>query len=119
MAYRFEGDRPVYIQLADMIVNSVLSGTYRPGEQLPTVRQLALDVAVNPNTVQRAYTELEHNGLILSCGTAGRFVTEDEAVIQAIRKDVALKKVNAFVKEMQQLSMTSKEVIELIEEVMA
>ena len=117
MAWRFEGDRPVYVQLADRITKSVLSGEYQPGSQLPTVRQLALDAAVNPNTVQRAFTELEHEGLIVAHGTLGRFVTEDKAVIQAVRKDVALKIARTFGKEMKQLSMTSEEVMELIREV--
>ena len=119
MDVRFEGSRPVYTQIAERIINMVLSGTYKPGEQLPTVRQLALDVAVNPNTVQRAYAELEHNGLILSCGTAGRFVTEDPAVIEAVRKEVAVGKITTFAEEMKQLSMTSTEVMELVREVMA
>ena len=72
MDVRFEGSRPVYIQIAERIINMVLSGTYKPGEQLPTVRQLALDVAVNPNTVQRALTELENEGLLCAKGTQGR-----------------------------------------------
>ena len=117
MAWRFTGDRPVYIQLADRITKSVLSGVYSPGAQLPTVRQLAMEAAVNPNTVQHAFTHLEHEGLIVSRGTLGRFVTEDRQVIQAIRKEVALQLAKAFSEEMNQLSMTPEEIVKLIQEV--
>ena len=118
MAWRFAADRPVYIQIADRIKKSVLSGQYKAGEQLPTVRQLALEAAVNPNTVQRAFTELEDEGLIISQGTLGRFVTEDTAVIHAVRKDMALELTEAFTKEMDQLSVNHEQIIELIREVL-
>ena len=71
MAWHFTSDKPVYIQIAERITKSVLSGEYKPGEQIPTVRQLALIAAVNPNTVQRAFTELENDGIIISKGTVG------------------------------------------------
>ena len=118
MAWSFTADRPVYIQIADRIKKSVLSGQYKAGEQIPTVRQLALEAAVNPNTVQHAFTELEDEGLIISQGTLGRFVTEDTAVIQAVRKDMALKLAEVFTKEMEQLSVKQEEIIELIREVL-
>ncbi len=118
MAWSFAADRPVYIQIADRIKKSVLSGQYKAGEQIPTVRQLALEAAVNPNTVQHAFMELEDEGLIISQGTLGRFVTEDTAVIQAVRKDMARKIVRTFADEMDQLSMKPEEVMELIREVM-
>lgn len=118
MAWSFTADRPVYIQIADRIKKSVLSGQYKAGEQIPAVRQLALEAAVNPNTVQHAFTELEDEGLIISQGTQGRFVTEDTAVIQAVRKDMALHIARTFMKEMDQLSVPQEEVMELIREVM-
>lgn len=118
MAWSFTADRPVYIQIADRIKKSVLSGQYKPGEQIPAVRQLALEAAVNPNTVQHAFMELEDEGLIISQGTLGRFVTEDTQIIQAVRKDMAMKIVRTFAEEMDQLSMKTDEVMELIREVM-
>lgn len=118
MAWSFTADRPVYIQIADRIKKSVLSGQYKPGEQIPAVRQLALEAAVNPNTVQHAFMELEDEGLIISQGTLGRFVTEDTRIIQAVRKDMAMKIARTFAGEMDQLSMKTDEVMELIREVM-
>lgn len=117
MAWSFSTDRPVYIQIADRVRKSVLSGEYGSGEQIPTVRQLALEAAVNPNTVQHAFTELENEGIIISKGTLGRFVTEDEQVVQAVRKEMARQLVKTFIEEMGQLSIATDEAMELIREV--
>lgn len=117
MAWKFTPDRAVYIQIADRVRKSILSGEYRAGEQLPTVRQLALDAAVNPNTVQRAYTELEDEGIIVGQGTLGRFVTEDMKVIQQVREKLAREIAGAFLEEMGRLSITPEQAVKLIEEV--
>ena len=89
MAWKFTSDKPVYLQIADRLTKSVLSGEYKPGEQIPSVRQLALEAAVNPNTVQHAFTELENNGLIISKNTVGRFVTDNAAIIEECRNELA------------------------------
>lgn len=117
MAWKFTPDRAVYIQIADRVRKAVLSGEYRAGEQLPTVRQLAMDAAVNPNTVQRAYTELEDEGIIVVQGTLGRFVTEDLEVIRHIRERLAREITGAFLEEMSRLSIAPEQVISLIKEV--
>lgn len=117
MAWNFSSGKPVYLQIAERLTKSVLSGEFKAGEQLPTVRQLALVAAVNPNTVQHAFVELEKDGLIISKGTSGRFVTEDEAVIEQCRKKLAEKTVKSFVKDMKHLALTKEQVISLIEEV--
>lgn len=119
MAWSFSADRPVYIQIADRIQKSVLSGEYQAGEQIPTVRQLALEAAVNPNTVQHAFTELENAGIIIAKGTLGRFVTEDEQVLQAVREKLARQLAKTFVEEMGQLSIGLEQALELIREVEA
>ena len=118
MAWKFTADRPVYIQIADKLKKLVLSGQYEAGGQIPTVRQLALEAAVNPNTVQHAFTELEGEGLIISQGTLGRFVTEDQEVIRAVRKEMARNIAKDFAMEMEQLSMEPETVMELIREVL-
>ncbi len=119
MAWSFSTDRPVYIQIADRIKKSVLSGEYEAGQQIPTVRQLALEAAVNPNTVQHAFTELENEGIIIAKGTLGRFVTEDEQVVQAVREQMARNLAKTFVQEMGQLSISPEQALELIREVEA
>ena len=116
LAWSFSSDRPVYLQIADRITKSVLSGEYRASEQIPTVRQLALEAAVNPNTVQRAFSELEHEGLIISKGTTGRYVTEDIHVIKHCQNKMAEQIVMDFIENMAQLSITKEQAIAMIKE---
>lgn len=118
MAWSFSSDRPVYLQIAERIIMSVLSGEYEAGEQIPSVRQLALDAAVNPNTVQHAFNELESEGIIISKGTVGRYVTEDAQVIECSRKKIAEQTVEKFVCNIERLSISKEQVIKMIEEVM-
>ncbi|MBQ7115664.1 MAG: GntR family transcriptional regulator [Clostridia bacterium] len=116
MAWKFTSDKPVYLQIADRLTKAVLSGEFKPGEQIPSVRQLALDAAVNPNTVQHAFTELENNGLIISRNTVGRFVTENTAIIEECRNEMAKNIAKAFIKNMSQLSISPEQAIKIIEE---
>ena len=118
MAWKFSSDKPVYMQISDRIVKRVLSGEYAAGEQIPTVRQIALEAAVNPNTVQHAFSELENEGLIISKGTSGRFVTEDVEVVAYCRRKLAEQFARDFAKNMAELSITKEETINLIGEVM-
>ncbi len=117
MAWSFSSDRPVYLQIAERIKRSVLSGEYTAGEQLPTVRQLAMEAAVNPNTVQHAFVELEDEGIIISKGTLGRFVTEDMGVIEVCRREMAEKLVKDFVDSIEELSIPLEQAIEMVKEV--
>lgn len=117
MAWKFTSDRPVYLQITDRIIKSILSGDFKPGEQIPSVRQLALDAAVNPNTVQHAFAELESEGIVVSKGTLGRFVTEDNEIIESSRRMLAEKIVKDFVININDLSITKAQAIEMIEEV--
>lgn len=118
MAWNFTQDSPVYLQIAKRIIMSVLSGEYSVGEQIPSVRQLALEAAVNPNTVQHAFQELEDEGIIISKGTMGRFVTEDTAVIEQCRKKLAEQLVRNFVSQANRLSVPKEQIITMLEEEM-
>ena len=116
MAWSFTADRAVYLQIAERIKKSVLSGVYPPGEQIPSVRQLALEAAVNPNTVQKASTELEDQGIILSRGTQGRFVTEDTETIEGCRMEMAQQYVLAFLQDIGQLGISREQAQSMIKE---
>ena len=85
MEWRFAGEAPVYQQIIAIIQGAVLSGEYPPGGRVPPVRELAAMARVNPNTMQRALSELERQGLLETVGTAGRYVTRDETVLQRLR----------------------------------
>lgn len=117
MAWSFTSDRPVYLQIAERIRRSVLSGEYPPGGQIPSVRQLALEAAVNPNTVQHAFSDLENEGIILSRGTQGRFVTEDRQVIEQCRQEIAMDCVRDFLRDLTQLAIQPEQAITMIKEV--
>ena len=116
MAWSFASNQPVYVQIADRILRKVLSGDYPPGGQLPSVRQLAVEAAVNPNTVQHAFSDLESEGIILSRGTLGRFVTEDTGIIEACRKAMALQCALDYLQAMAQLGLSTQQAISTIKE---
>ncbi|MBQ5591003.1 MAG: GntR family transcriptional regulator [Clostridia bacterium] len=116
MAWSFSPDRPVYFQIADRIKNSVISGEYPPNSQIPSVRQLALEAAVNPNTVQHAFSELENEGIIVAKGTLGRFVTEDLETIEKCRENQAQALIKEFVKNAKHLSIPNEHLLDMIKE---
>ena len=118
MAWSFTSDKPVYLQIANRITASVLSGEYKAGEQIPTVRQFAMLAAVNPNTIQHAFLELEKKGIVVSMGTVGRYVTEDTSVIEECRKQLIEEIVRNFIKKCESLSVGKEEIITIIEGVL-
>lgn len=116
MAWFFTQDKAVYLQIAERITILILSGKYAPSEQIPSVRQLALEAAVNPNTVQHAFSELENQNIIVSKGTLGRFVTDDVEVIEKCRKRLAEKYAAEFITKASALSLQKDELISIIKE---
>lgn len=116
MAWSFASDRPVYVQLSERLQKKILANEYSPGEQIPSVRQLAAETAVNPNTVQRALSELEAEGLLLVRGTLGKFVTEDSSVIERCKEKQARELVRSFVASAKEMSIPSEKLLAMIEE---
>ncbi len=115
MAWELDSDRPIYIQIVERIEMSIISGYYPAGGRLPSVRELASEAAVNPNTMQKAFAELERSGLIITQRTNGRTVTEDEGLIDSIRQKKAESHVQTFFVKMKELGYTKREVVNLIE----
>lgn len=116
MAWSFSSNQPVYLQIAERIRRSVLSGEYPPGSQLPSVRQLAMEAAVNPNTVQHAFSDLENEGMIISKGTQGRFVTSEEWIIEDCRQLMARQRTLGYLQDMAQLGIPADQAIVMIKE---
>lgn len=114
MAWTFLPNQPIYTQLIQRLHQAIAAGEYPPGSRLPTVRELAADAGINPNTVQRAYQELERDGLIFSHRTAGRFVTEDASVVEAARSKLAAQQVTQFLSAMQALGFSQEEAAALL-----
>ncbi len=118
MPWDLDSDRPIFMQILERIQMDIVSGKYQPGEKLPSVRELAAEAAVNPNTVQRAYAELERTGLVYSQRTSGRFITEDEAMIQELRAETAKEKIQAFLKSMEQLGFDKEKTLAMMRQAM-
>lgn len=114
MAWDLDADRPIYAQLVERIQMQIVSGQYPPGAKLPSVRDLAAVAAVNPNTMQKAFAELERSGLIITQRTNGRTVTEDEAMIRSIKEELAKEHVDNFFTKMKELGYTEQEATELL-----
>ena len=116
MAWNLDTDRPIYAQLVERIQMQIVSGYYPPGGKLPSVRELAAVAAVNPNTMQKAFAELERNGLIITQRTNGRTVTEDMELIKGIRRSLAKEYVDLYFSQMKNLGYLRREAVEMIEE---
>ena len=114
MQWQLEGDRPIYQQLVDQIMMQIVSGQRKAGDKVPAVRELAAEAGVNPNTVQRAFQELEKEGLVYSARTSGRFVTEDEKLIDQKRHEIAQSLMKNFVTEMAAIGLSSPEIKAII-----
>ena len=114
MAWNLDSDRPIYLQLVEQIQMQIVSGQYPPGAKLPSVRELAAVAAVNPNTLQKAFTELERSGLVITQRTSGRNVTEDENLIDEIRRKLARENTEEYCGKMQKLGYTKQETIDFL-----
>ncbi len=117
MPWNLDPQRPIYAQIIERVQLDIVTGHYAPGSRLPSVRELAAQAAVNPNTMQRALSELEGSGLIYAQRTSGRFVTEDIARIRQAKEKLASMQVREFIRKMQELGMNREEIAELFQEI--
>ncbi|WP_101696753.1 GntR family transcriptional regulator [Clostridium minihomine] len=117
MNWDLKPDRPIYFQLIEQIELKIISGVYPPGSRLPSVRDMATDAAVNPNTMQRALSELENQGLLHSQRTSGRFVTENEEIIMNMKYSIAKNVVQEFIERMHSLGYNGEEIITLLKQI--
>lgn len=114
MKWSFDSDRPIYAQIIDHIRLFIASGEYKAGEKLPSVREIAQEAGVNPNTMQRAFAELESQGLVFANRTSGRFITEDEGMIKELKKELASDAIRTFLDSMEQIGYNKNETVELM-----
>jgi GntR family transcriptional regulator len=115
MTWKLDPDRPIYLQIIDRIQTDIVTGVYPPGGQLPSVRALALEAGVNPNTLQKAMSELERSGLVESHRTSGRFVTTDEEKIRRLKESLVKQEIQTLLKKLKIYGLTKAELIEYIE----
>lgn len=114
MPWNLDSDRPIFIQIIEKIQLDIVSGVYAPGDKLPSVRELAQEASVNPNTMQKALSELERTGLVYSQRTSGRFITEDNVMIQQLKADLAEEIIREFLDHMDKLGFRREETIRLV-----
>lgn len=114
MPWELKSDRPIYTQLIEQIELRILSGVYPLGSRLPSVRDMAQEAAVNPNTMQRALVKLEEDGLIITHRTSGRSVTEDAHMIEMAKTKLAREQISDFLEKMQLMGFNQKEILNII-----
>ena len=114
MDWKFRSDLPIYSQLVEQIKLGIVSGAFLPGERLVSVRDMATEAGVNPNTMQRALQELEREGMVYAQRTAGRFVTEDMRVIDRVKQQFAEEQIRSFLNAMKKLGYRREEIIHLL-----
>ena len=112
MSWKFDEKSPIYVQIAQHIKMQIISQEIKIGDQLPTVRELAEEAGVNPNTVQRAFSELEREGMVYSQRTSGRFVTD---LIMQKRREVAEAELQSFVNNMQKMGFQIDNIVSVLE----
>ena len=105
MAWNLQSDRPIYAQLVDQIQRMIVTGIFPAGSRLPSVRELAAEAAVNPNTMQRALVKLEEDGLLYTQRTSGRYVTEETERIMEVKRALAEELIQQFVENMNRLGI--------------
>ena len=116
MDWNITAGRPVYVQLIEQLELALVTGEFPPGSRIPPVRELAASAGVNPNTMQRALQDLESRGLLQAQRTAGRTVTANDDILQALRRTRAATLARDFLQQMRALGMTPAEVETLLRE---
>ncbi len=116
MSWNLNSDRPIFVQIIEHLEYDIVSGVLPPGAKVPSVRELASEASVNPNTMQRALGEMERLGLMRTERTSGRYVTDDENTIASLKKNIASVGTEEFVSRMKRLGLDRDEVLKLIKE---
>ncbi|MFA5523056.1 MAG: GntR family transcriptional regulator [Tissierellales bacterium] len=118
MQWNIDSERPVYIQLIEQIQAGIVSGYFNPGDKLPSVRELAAEAGVNPNTMQRALAELEQTELVYTNRTSGRFITSDIGIIKKLKKQSANNIIVEFIEKMKQIGYQEDDILECITKIL-
>ncbi len=116
MNFQFDNNIPIYVQIVEQLKIYIISGKFKPGDRLPSVRELALQSKVNPNTMQKALVELEELKLIYTERTNGKFVTNDQKLINKYKKEYARELSNKYFISMEKLGFDANETIDYLKE---
>ena len=116
MDWKLDDNRPIWPQLKEQLMTAIVAGKYQMGGAFPTVRELAEDAGVNRNTMQRALSELENDGFVITNRTAGRTVTTDEELVKSMKEKIAKQNIEKLILEMAAIGYSEEEVIKMINE---
>ena len=114
MGFEFKNDIPIYIQIVEQVKRDIILGKYKSKEKIPSVREFSMEFAVNPNTIVKALTELEQEGLIYTERTNGKFVTENQDIINKAKRESVSKTMEEFFSSMALLGYDRESVIKMI-----
>lgn len=115
MANEFETSKPIYLQIVDKIYQQIVRGEIMPGEKLPSVREMAIQAGVNPNTIQRSYGEMERMGVVETKRGQGTFVIEGESIVEKLKTSMQMEIISQFVKSMEELGISRQQMLAKLE----
>lgn len=116
MEWKLDDSRPIWPQLKEQLIIAIVAGRLQMGGSFPTVRELAEDAGVNRNTMQRALSELEHDGFVITNRTAGRTVTTDEGLVARMKEQIAMQNIEKFIREMEAIGYDADDIVKMIQE---
>lgn len=116
MEWKLDDSRPIWPQLKEQLIIAIVAGRFQMGGAFPTVRELAEDAGVNRNTMQRALSELEHDGFVITNRTAGRTVTTDEGLVARMKEQIAMQNIEKFIREMEAIGYDADDIVKMIQE---
>ncbi|BCE05741.1 HTH-type transcriptional repressor YtrA [Bacillus paralicheniformis] len=111
MANEFSASKPIYRQIAEQLFKKMIRGEIKPGEKLPSVRELAVQTQVNPNTIQRTYNEMERMGVVETRRGQGTFVVEHTEVIDDLKREMRSEVIGQFVQSMEELGLSKQDML--------
>ena len=111
---KFENNLPIYVQIVDLIKRQIVTSELKEGDKLPSVRDIATELKVNPNTIQRSYQELERENLVFTQRGMGTFITEDKDIIDELKKNMAANIITDFISNMKAIGYKPEDILELI-----
>lgn len=114
MDFKFDGNTPIYLQIVDYIKTQIISKKYLPSQKIPSVRELSFMFSVNPNTIQKALDKLEDLGLIYTESTNGKFVTNNQEIIENIKQSTIAQMIDNFFVNIEKMGLSKNEVLDII-----
>lgn len=118
MTQQFNATQPIYLQIVLRLCRQIVRGELKAGDKLPSVRELAVQLGVNPNTVQRVYTELERLAVTETRRGLGTFITGDESRLKKLREELMAELIDSFIQDMKEMGFTSAEIVDGVRKIL-